>query len=337
MGTWLVPADVLASSGFGISPKAEVVAALGALIQPRSPEQRAFSAAHRAAFAQWLTDHPIAGDLVRASFRQSSFGVPGWIADYLVDPAEIPEPTFEHEIALIGELTDDDIRGDLSETTGAPLAPRLLAPGLREVAVEVVRWLWTHTLETDWPRRERILRADIVARTAQLAWHGWAAVLRDLGRDREWDGDGHRRINRYDLPSRTLSPQARLMFVPTHDDGSWVGWRGARYALYYPVAGRLASVGVAGARGLEALLGSNRATVLVLLDVPRSTSQIGALSGLALASVSGHLRILLESGVVTRRRSGREVLYWRTALGDTLVASGSERPPDAGRPARATQ
>lgn len=44
MGTWHVPADVLALSGFGISPKAEVVGALGALIRPRSPEQRAFSA-----------------------------------------------------------------------------------------------------------------------------------------------------------------------------------------------------------------------------------------------------------------------------------------------------
>lgn len=323
MGTWHVPADVLALSGFGISPKAEVVGALGALIRPRSPEQRAFSAAHRAAFAQWLIDHPTAGDLVRASFRESSPGVSGWIADYLVDPAEISDPTFEHEIALLGELTDDDLRSDLYETIRAPLGPRLLAPGLRDVAVDLVRWLWTHTIETDWPRRERILRADIVARTAQLAWHGWAAVLRDLGRDREWDGDGHLRINRYELPTRTLPPRARLMFVPTHNDGSWVGWRGDRYALYYPVTGRLAADDAASAHGLKALLGVNRATVLALLDVPRSTSQIGALSGLALGSVSSHLRILLDSGVVTRRRSGREVLYWRTALGDTLVASGS--------------
>lgn len=325
MGTWNVPADVLAASGFGISPKAEVVTALGALLAPRSPEQRAFSSAHRAGFEQWLTVHPTARDLLGASFRQSGPGVAGWIADYLADPADVADPTFEHEVALVAELTDDDVRADLLETTGAPLTQRLLEPGVRDVATEVLRWLWTHTVETDWPRRERVLRADVVARTAQLAWHGWAAVLRDLGRDREWDGDGHLRINRYDLPARTLPPSARLMFVPTHDDGSWVGWRGERYAVYYPVAGRLASVDAAHAEGLSALIGVNRAMVLALLDVPRSTSQVGAVSGLALGSVGSHLRILLASGAVTRRRSGREVLYWRTALGDALVASGSAR------------
>ncbi|WP_236553841.1 ArsR/SmtB family transcription factor [Nocardioides sp. AX2bis] len=310
-------------SGFGISPKAEVVAALGSLLNPRSPEQRVFNTAHRAAFEQWLTAHPAARDLLGASFRQSRPGVPGWIADYLADPADVPDPTFDHEVALIAGLTDDDLRTDLLETTGAPLTRHLLEPGVRDVAIEVVRWLWTHTVETDWPRRERILRADVVARTAQLAWHGWAAVLRDLGRDREWDGDGHLRINRYDLPARTLPPNARLTFVPTHADGSWVGWRDERYAVYYPVAGRLASVDAAQAEGLGALIGANRALVLALLDVPRSTSQVSALSGLVLGSVGSHLRILLGSGAVTRRRSGREVLYWRTALGDALVASGS--------------
>ena len=96
-----------------------------------------------------------------------------------------------------------------------------------------------------------------------------------------------------------------------------------RYALVYPVSGALADTGStpAGADGLARLIGQNRARVLRLLDEPRSTTQLAALTGLPLGAVSGHLRVLLEAGSVLRRRAGREVLYWRTSLGDALAAS----------------
>jgi hypothetical protein len=327
MGTWRVPADVLASSGFAISPKAEVVGALGALVLPLTPEDRAYAALHGAAFRAWIGENPVVADLVTASVRPRGRGRPGWLADYLCLPADVPDPSFEHEVDLLRRLSDDDVRADLYETQQAPLPPSLSAPGVRDAAVDLVCWLWAHTLETDWPRRLPLLQADIVARTAQLARHGWAAVLRDLGRDREWVGDGHLRINRYDLPTRTLTEGSRLVFVPTHAAASWVGWHvgdgPARYALYYPLAGRLAGVDQARNDGLGALLGASRAQLLTVLDVPRSTSQLAALTGLAVGSVGDHLRVLLEAGVVLRRRSGREVLYWRTPLGDALVASGS--------------
>jgi DNA-binding transcriptional ArsR family regulator len=322
MGTWRVPADVMAGTRFAITPMAEVVGALGALTRPRGPDQRAFREAHGAAFAGWLASRPGAADLVASSFREARGDRVGWMADYLSIPPESEDATFDEGLQLLRRLSDDDVRADLRETTQAPLAASLMAPGLRDLVVDLVLWLWTHTVQTDWGRRERILRADIVSRTAQLARHGWGTVLRDLGRDREWVGDGQLRINRYDLPTRTLPPGSRLLFVPTHTDGSWVGWYADRYALYYPVAGRLARVDAASSAGLGPLVGANRAAVLMMLDVPRSTSQVATLSGQAIGSVGGHLKVLLEAGVVLRRRSGREVLYWRTALGDALVAAG---------------
>ncbi|HXH80051.1 helix-turn-helix transcriptional regulator [Nocardioides sp.] len=140
-------------------------------------------------------------------------------------------------------------------------------------------------------------------------------------------GDGYLRINRYDLPARTLGTGSRLVFVPTHGASSWVGWHLGgnphRYAIYYPLAGRLADLGSPRSAGLGPLVGVNRARLLVLLDVPRSTSQLVTLSDLPLGSVGRHLRVLLDGGIVLRRRSGREVLYWRTALGDSLVAAGT--------------
>ncbi len=321
MGIWRVPVDVMANSRFAVSPRAEVVGALGALLRPRSPDQRAFRAAHGAAFAGWISGRPGMRELVAASFRDPRPDRVGWIADYLSHPPETEPATFDDELAQLRRLTDDELRADLHETSQAPLDPALVRPGVRDLAVELMTWLWTHAVETDWSRRERILRADIVSRTNQLARNGWGAVLRDLGRDREWVGDGQLRINRYALPPRILPAGSTLLFVPAHTEATWAGWYADRYALYYPVAGRLARIDAANAAGLGPLIGRHRAGLLVLLDVPRSTSQLATLSGQALGSVGGHLKVLLGAGIVVRRRSGREVLYWRTALGDALVAA----------------
>jgi hypothetical protein len=107
--------------------------------------------------------------------------------------------------------------------------------------------------------------------------------------------------------------------VPVH---RYTGWDVLelphRYALVYPVSGALADTGSAraSADGLARLIGVNRAHVLRLFDEPRFTTQLAALAN--------HLRVLLEAGAVLRRRAGREVLYWRTSLGDALAASVSK-------------
>lgn len=70
---------------------------------------------------------------------------------------------------------------------------------------------------------------------------------------------------------------------------------------------------------LGALIGPARAAVLSLLASPLSTTQLVALTGQGLGSVGRHLRILLDAGLVRRRRAGRSVLYFRTEAGDILV------------------
>ncbi len=122
-----------------------------------------------------------------------------------------------------------------SPTARLPQSPR--QPGTADEAADLLEWVWVHTLATDWARRRLVLQGDVVARPARLATHGWAGVLRDLGRV----GSG-----RSPAPLRDLLPP------------SPVRW-------------------------------------------PRSTGS----------------RVL-------RRRSGREVLHWRTALGDGRVAYGTE-------------
>src|SRR5208282_5931012 len=103
-----------------------------------------------------------------------------------------------------------------------------------------------------------------------------------------WLGGGRLQINGYELPDRDLSQAQELDFVPVHSyTGSDMLELPHRYALVYPVSGALADTGSAraSADGLARLIGPNR-------------------------------------GAVLRRRAGREVLYWRTSLGDALAASG---------------
>jgi DNA-binding transcriptional ArsR family regulator len=88
----------------------------------------------------------------------------------------------------------------------------------------------------------------------------------------------------------------------------------------YPCAGVLADVGRAPVpQALGRLLGAARAGVLVLLDTPKSTTHLVALTGQGLGSVGRHLKVLLDAGLVERRRVGRSVLYDRTEAGDLLV------------------
>lgn len=70
---------------------------------------------------------------------------------------------------------------------------------------------------------------------------------------------------------------------------------------------------------LDRLIGRARARLLRALATPASTSQLAAGQGHALGAVGDHRAVLRRTGLVTRARSGRSVLYRRTALGDASV------------------
>ena len=326
MGTWIVPADLLAHSRFLISPLSETVAALTALSAPYpsgAPWQRAFRALHREAYLEMLAADEARRAIASHLWRPRRGQTPGWMADFLSPPPIGPDASFDDELAQLTAWDDDRIRAGIREFTDGPTPASLARPGLRDAVAGILQWVWTTTLVSDWPRRRRVLEADIIARTSRLASHGWADVFATLGSRTRWVGDGHLQINGYDLPSRDLSAAEQLSFVPVHGKGGWVAWDlPCRFALIYPVAGALADVDHGEPSGLARLIGTNRARVLKLLEEPHSTTQLAALTGLPPGAVGNHLRVLLDAGVVLRRRSGREVLYWRTSLGDSLAAAG---------------
>jgi DNA-binding transcriptional ArsR family regulator len=82
---------------------------------------------------------------------------------------------------------------------------------------------------------------------------------------------------------------------------------------------------------LAALVGRTRATLLAMLGLPRTTTQLAEQLDLSPAAVSQHLKILKETALVTARRRGRMVLYQRTAAATApLSAIRSQLSPGGG-------
>ncbi|MGW6309729.1 ArsR/SmtB family transcription factor [Streptomyces niveus] len=320
MGWWQVDADTLAGSRFVVSPLTEAVATLRALEDGRAahPGERAWLDTHLPAYRARQADDPITALLVRSAFGRT------WNADFITPTPTgqtLTGQTFDDELSRIRETPPATVRADLLVSLGGPL-PALLADrdDLPQRAASVVEWVWAETVLPYWPRRRRLIEADVLARTAQLSRGGWASALGDMRRGMRWLGGNRLQIR----PGTDLSqeiPGVRLMFVPVTPEQSWVSWDADRYAVVYPCAGALADEGarppVPGP--LRTLLGPGRARLLALLGSPKTTTQLVALTDQGLGSVGRHLRVLLDAGLIARRRSGRSVLYFRTEAGEVLV------------------
>lgn len=325
MSWWQMDADALAGSRFVLSPLAEATAALQTLHLRTSahPGERAWLEAHLPAYRARLADEPLDALLVRAALGTT------WNADFVTPtPLGDGERSFEEELTRVRETPAAEAVADLAVSLGGPVPePLASAPDLPYRTAELLTWVWRETVLPTWPRRRRILEADVLARTAMLTRGGWAAALDELspGRTR-WLGEGRLQVNTRDYPPRSVAG-GRLLFVPVTPSRGWVSWEGTeRYAIVYPCTGALTDAeGLAVPSALAALLGSARAGVLVRLESPLSTSQLVALTGQGLGSVGRHLKVLLDARLVRRRRAGRSVLYDWTEAGAALVRAQSAR------------
>jgi DNA-binding transcriptional ArsR family regulator len=335
MGWWQISTDTLAASRFMISPLAETTACLFALERgtPAHPGEREWLDTHRPAYRERLAADPRAARLLRAALGKR------WIADFLTQtpgaaPAPAPEgdgsALFALELARIRDTPAESVRADLAVAQGRPLPDRL-APDLHTGSdpagrvADLLEWVWVEAVLPYWHSRRQVIEADVVARTRQLSLGGWAAALNDMSPRMRWLGEGRLQINAHDHPPREVAG-ARLLFVPVTPRAGWVSWEEPyRYAVVYPCSGpAVAHGGTGGPEALGRLIGPARARVLVLLDAPKSTTQLVGLTGMALGSVGRHLKVLLDARLVVRRRAGRSVLYGRTAAGDGLLAAQTQ-------------
>lgn len=330
MGVWLVSADVLAVSRFVTSPLIETVNALGVLAAGNAQLwERDWLARHGPAFRDRIKADSFSAALAGSVLAGS------WLPVDLGAPPRPGDVTFEQELARLRTVTPHAAKFDLAQCAGGRLPDALDVSDPAGAFADLLQWTWDHAVRADWPRRKRKYEADIISRTSVLSQRGWAAAIAGLTPDVRWLGGGQLQISAWERPPRDLG-HAELVFIPSSLRTRRVAWElPARFAVIYPAAGMLASPAARTAPGpLGRLLGPTRAEILFLLGTPISTTQLAAITGLALGTIGSHLRVLLDAGLAERHRSGAHVLYRRTLTGHLLLgqpdptgsASQSSRP-----------
>ncbi|RKN42016.1 ArsR/SmtB family transcription factor [Micromonospora endolithica] len=321
MGLWLIGSDTLARSRFTVSPLAETVGRLLILVgRPTPAGERGWLDTHRRAYRDRIAADPFAALFVRVAFRRS------WLPGFLTVPPRPGDRGVDDELDRVRATPVDAYLDDLAVTLQGPVPEGLRVPDGAARVADLLSWVWRHGVAPDWSWRVRAFEADVVARTQQLSAGGWATALDAMRPGMRWLGDGRLQINTYDYPPHDISG-GELVFIPATAHRGWVASDPPqrRYAVVYPCSGLLARprTGLA-PESLARLLGPVRAGILTALDTPKSTTQLVGLTGHGLGSVGGHLRVLLDARLVGRRRSGRSVLYYRTAAGDDLVRVQSQ-------------
>ncbi|GAA3810444.1 DUF5937 family protein [Streptomyces coacervatus] len=320
MISFLLDVDDLADTRFAISPLREVMGSLRALRAPalfplHVPWRRSVLARLDPADARLLT--ALVGETLT-------------LPDFLTPRPTTFAPTIEDQLAVVRATPEEVVRRDLC----AAHAPRPLPEALQPVTGSVADWLeelcelllryWQLAILPDWPRMRLLLEADITHRARQLAMGGARLLFADLHRNLTWRG-GVLHVDHMIGRHRVDGAGRGLRLVPSlfaHKPAPPLS-ADEPPMLAYPSRGAATLWEAApgpDTSALSALLGAPRTTVLRLLAEPLPTVELARLLGVTPSAVSQHLQVLHATGLVTRARDGRRVLYRRSPLGDRLAA-----------------
>ncbi|MER7516994.1 DUF5937 family protein [Streptomyces sp. NPDC126499] len=335
----------LAQTRFAVSPMWEVVTSFRLLATDTEP------LVHRSWAAQ------VRPRVRRAGLHRGRLAalVPahGYLADFLTPTPAGPFPTLDDELDAIRRTPAEQIAHDLATlanlttpaalttpatltTPAAPGTSRSPGPELRTDDIDLerlcdeIRTYWELALAPYWARIRALLEADVFHRARQVAEHGSARVLSELHETVRWD-DGTLRLVRRACALTRDQAGSGLLLVPSAFAWPRVLTRSVAPdppQLAYPARG----IGNLWERrtthtatdAVAAVLGRSRALLLAELDTPASTTQLAATFGLSAPAVSQHLVALRNAGLVSAHRSGRSVLYARTAVADALLCPREE-------------
>ena len=252
----------------------------------------------------------------------------GWFPAFVQPQPQRQPRTWSVELAGIEATTVEQVRSDVNALGDAgpppPFAQEVRADpaaALRLIVAALDAW-WERGIRPVWDRMAEVLDADIEHRRHTLHSHGPRMLFSSIDRRLRWDGAT------LHLPSEsgvtathptsalTLLPSVFLDHRPMASTDSPV-----RRMLFYP-ARNVATMWSSSApppRRIARLLGTSRATILRLTTQPRTTTELARLTHLGQPTVSFHLGVLRDAGLVGSQRVGRDVLYRASPLGRRLL------------------
>ncbi|KDN86024.1 DUF5937 family protein [Kitasatospora cheerisanensis] len=323
MLTWKFSAQDLARTRFAHSPLCELATSVEVLKDPgRSAVHLPWIREARARLAG------VSWELLSQLVRLPTLYVP----DFLTPVPTAGSPTLDEQLVRLAALPAAAVRRDLGRMEGEP--PPLVAELARDPEAGLARLVgelrayWAAAIAPSWTRIERLVEGEILRRARQLAAGGPAGLFADLHPSVSWEHDLLRIGHRHFDADRRLDGERGLVLVPTVF--AWPGvfsqlnppWQPG---LIYPPRGvaTLWEAEAAGTpEGLARVLGRARVRLLAELDVPATTTELAARTGLSAPTVSHHLHALHAAGLAARHRTGRTVLYLRTAAAELLCGAG---------------
>jgi DNA-binding transcriptional ArsR family regulator len=314
---------------FAISPVGEVFQVARALADPAARTHTA-----------WLRDrHSTLERLARAYDLRPLFALMAncvYTPDFLTPLPTGPLGDVDEELAQIRTTSDERVRDEIARslesraTVENEVVEMLRGKGVAVRLADLLEVLWDELIGPLWPQIRDCLERDILHRSRALARGGLTALFADMsplisvdGRRLSLDLGGSCDVSRslegvgiLLIPSAFLHPRVTAILEPPP----------APATLCYPARG-------AGALwftsedehndALARLIGGTRADILQALSEPTHTTALAVRFGRSAGNIADHLGILRDSGLITRARHGRHVMYWRTALAETLLSAAA--------------
>jgi DNA-binding transcriptional ArsR family regulator len=312
----------LAGVRFAVSPINELVLSLRALRNPR------FYPLHR----PWLR-------LVRE--RQGSLNLPVllaltndrlWTPDFLTPRPHAPVARIGAEFAAIAAADSRVVQRDIRAVhPDGPLPEPLRGPAgvVRDRIVAALYEYWRVCLRPHWPRMRAILEGDVTHRGRQIAQRGLGGMFTGLAEQIDFAGNAVTvRLRWPNVPDPSRRADG-LTLVPTLWTVNPSVPMSAKQpaTIMYPARGRATmwepQPRVA-TQTLVQLLGATRATLLLQLRVPASSTELAVRLGVTTSAVNQHLRALRAGGLLDSVRHGHSVLYRWSDVGRTTATSSHE-------------